>query len=67
MRDGDNAAKAKINFKTGEIEFAGSEEFVQKQLASLEVIAEYMGRLMGSDGESSGSEQPLNVVKNLNE
>lgn len=40
------SAKAKINFKTGEVEFEGSEQFVEKQLNNIDAIAEYIALLI---------------------
>lgn len=35
-------ARARINFKTGEVELEGSEQFVQGQLANIDAIADYI-------------------------
>ena len=35
-------ARARINFKTGEVELEGSEQFVQGQLANIDTIADYI-------------------------
>lgn len=54
--------KVKINLKTGEIEFEGSEKFVQGQMDNLDVILDllssgYVGEEQGteSDGEYNGN------------
>ena len=41
----DKPARARINFKTGEVELEGSEQFVQGQLANIDAIADYIALL----------------------
>ncbi len=53
-----NQARAKINFKTGEVELEGSEQFVQSQLANIDSIAEYMALLA-----SNNSVDDRNIVE----
>lgn len=52
-------ARARINFKTGEVELEGSEQFVQDQLANIDAIAEYMALLATNNSvdEESITEQ----------
>lgn len=59
--------KVKINFKTGELEFEGSEQFVQAQLENLEQIAEIMALLATGDAvstEEGQGEEPLVEAEN---
>lgn len=49
-----NLTKAKINFKTGEIEFEGLEQFVSTQLAAIDTIAEHMAILIANDSKDDG-------------
>lgn len=58
-------ARAKINFKTGEVELEGSEEFVQNQLANIDSIAEYMALLSSNnslDDESIVEQEEIAAV-----
>ena len=55
--------KVKINFRTGEIEMEGSEQFVKSQLEMLEPIVEYMAQLAGgASGDSNGIENEHDAV-----
>ncbi len=45
------ATKVRINFKTGDVEFEGSEEFVKNQLGSIRSIVRLMALLPGESGE----------------
>lgn len=58
-------AKARINFKTGEVELEGSEQFVQEQLANIDAIAEYMALLAtnnSADEESLVEQEEIAIV-----
>lgn len=56
--------KAKINFKTGEIELEGSEQFVKDQIEKLEPIVEYMAQLAGvSSGDIDSAEVEQDTVE----
>lgn len=50
-----NQVKAKINFKTGEVELEGSEQFVESQLAKIDSIVEYMALLASNNSVDDGS------------
>lgn len=43
--------RVKINLKTGEIEFEGSEQFVRTQIEMIEPIVEYMAQLAGGSND----------------
>lgn len=51
--------RARINFKTGEVELEGSEQFVKGQLANIDVIADHIALLSTNNslGEESIIEQ----------
>lgn len=58
-------ARAKINFKTGEIELEGSEQFVQSQLENMDTIVDFMALLAsGSQNglQNSIEEEELEIV-----
>lgn len=55
--------KARINFKTGEIELEGSEQFVQSQLANLEPIAEIMALLTSAGAAAEQEEETEEVAE----
>jgi hypothetical protein len=59
--------KVKINFKTGELELEGSEQFVTSQLGNIEQIAEIMA-LLATGGtvstEEGQGEEPLVEAEN---
>jgi hypothetical protein len=60
--------KVRINLKTGEIEFEGSEQFVTAQLSKLAEIAELVASLSGTaenDIELEGDEELGNGVTEL--
>ncbi|WP_277865350.1 hypothetical protein [Candidatus Synechococcus calcipolaris] len=52
-------ARARINFKTGEVELEGSEQFVQDQLANIDAIVEYMALLSTNNSVDDESESIL--------
>jgi hypothetical protein len=59
------SARARINFKTGEVELEGSEQFVQDQLANIDAIAEYMTLLATNnsvDDESILEQEEIAIV-----
>lgn len=58
-------ARAKINFKTGEVELESSEQFMRDRLASIDVIAEYMVILSTNtsvDDESIIEQEEIAIV-----
>ena len=66
MKDIPQDARVKINFRTGDVEFSGSEEFVQQQLeSSLEVIAEYMVRMTPKRQPSGKPGQNVTAAKRI--